>query len=148
MFRPALLTARLPYHAAALTLTLVLAGCGSWFGAEDSAAAEPEVVTDPRPLVADVLSLKVDAIPSGAIIRATGLPVTQGYWSADLVARPLEADGTLVFDFRILPPLADLPQGSQPSREVTAAVSLTNYKLRNVSRIVVQGKNGSISAKR
>ncbi len=70
---------------------LVLSGCArvsesrfnpfNWFG---SSADEETVATigesaDPRPLVAEVTSLVVERTPTGAIVRATGLPPDQGW---------------------------------------------------------------------
>ena len=73
-----------------LGLGLALAGCGrigqsklnpfNWF--EKSEPRETIVLpgeqTDPRPLVDTVLSMQVEPIPGGAIVRARGVSPTQG----------------------------------------------------------------------
>lgn len=144
---------------AALALTLVLAGCGgfresrlnpfNWFGGSDarqSTVAEGSIVVpqDPRPLVDQVTSMAVEQAPGGAIVRATGLPPTQGFWDGELVrvetADAEDPDPTvIVFDFRLAPPPYIARQGNPPSREVEVATFLTNNALDGVTRIVVRG---------
>lgn len=107
---------------AVLALTLTLSACAAvresrfnplnWFGQSEARAARSvpadayAPVPDPRPLVDQVIAMAVEPIPGGAILRATGLPPTQGFWDAELVqvegteAAPIDAD-VLVFDFRI-----------------------------------------------
>lgn len=145
---------------AALSAALLLAGCGAmresrlnpfnWFGR--SAARETMVTTatpsDPRALVAQVLDMKVEAYPGGAIVRATGLTPTQGWWDAELVARDVDEKGVLVFDFRIFPPVTDTAVNNQQSRQVTAAASLSDIKLDGVREIVVQGESNARSSRR
>jgi hypothetical protein len=145
---------------AAMSAALLLAGCGAmresrlnpfnWFGR--SAAREAMVTTatpsDPRALVAQVLDMKVEAYPGGAIVRATGLTPTQGWWDAELVARDVDDKGVLVFDFRIFPPVTDTAVNTQQSREVTAAASLSDIKLDGVREIVVQGESNARSSRR
>ena len=87
--------------SAVLCLTLMLAGCGgfkdsklnpfNWFGRsqETQKVALPERPKDQRALVETVLTMQVEEVPGGAIIRATGLTPTQGWGKADLVAQPV-----------------------------------------------------------
>ncbi|HBN32026.1 MAG TPA: hypothetical protein DD416_12575, partial [Rhodobacteraceae bacterium] len=58
----------------------------NWFGRakEQRIAVDRKVIVDPRGMVSEVISLKVDRMPGGAIISAVGLPDTQGYWEAVL----------------------------------------------------------------
>lgn len=145
---------------AILVLSTALAGCGrfkesrlnplNWFrpAQQDYVGvlyARPE---DKRALVAEVTDLKVEATSGGALIRATGLPPSQGYWEAELVALPLDADGRLVFEFRIFPPLDPQPAGTPRSREITAAAALSTRKLEGVRTIVVQGAGNALSSRR
>ena len=46
-------------------------------------------------LVAEVVTLEVAPIPEGAIVRANGLPPTQGWWEAELVAQPVDENGVI-----------------------------------------------------
>ncbi len=145
---------------AALTLALILAGCGglrdsklnpfNWFGKseETEKLALPERPADARALVETVLTLQVEDIPGGAIVRATGLTPTQGWWQAELVPLPVEAEGRLVLEFRIFPPIDDTAVSTPQSREVTVALYLSNIKLAALTEIVVQGQTNARAARR
>lgn len=145
---------------AILVLATGLAGCGgfresrlnplNWFRPAEQAFVGELYVRpeDPRALVAEVTDLTVEPHATGAIIRATGLPPSQGYWEAELVALPLDAEGRLVFEFRIFPPPAPLPAGTPRSREITVATSLSTRRLEGVSAIVVQGASNALSSRR
>lgn len=149
-------------RAALLTLSaaLGLAGCGriresrlnpfNWFGRSQEAekVALPEAPKDPRALVQTVLSLTVEETSGGAIVRATGLPPTQGWWDAELVAQPLDENGRLVLDFRIFPPIESTRAGTPPSREVVVALFLTAFKLETVREIIVQGETNARASRR
>lgn len=145
-----------------LTAALGLASCGmvrnsklnpaNWFGKsqEVTVAVQPTEDLDAkgRSLIQNVLSMKVEPYKGGAIIRATGLPPTQGWWQADLVPRPLDENGVLVLEFRVFPPVKPWPQGTQPSREITVALALSDIKLTGVREIVVQGAENARSSRR
>lgn len=153
MIRPTL-------RPALLCLCLGLAGCGgfrdskinpfNWFGGsqEVEKVALATAPADRRGLVQQVLTLNVEETSGGAIIRATGLPPTQGYWDAELVALPLDESGRLVLEFRIFPPIANANTGTAPSREVTVALFLSSYKLNEIREIVVQGEANARAARR
>lgn len=151
---------RLPLFAA-LSAVIFLTACGglresrfnplNWFGKSQARQAQeflPEQSADPRPLIDQVLTMVVESTPGGAIVRATGLAPTQGYYQADLVAREIDDKGVLVYDFRIAPPPFDKPVGAQQTREITVAASLSNIKLESISMIVVQGANNARSSGR
>ena len=146
---------------AALTAVTLLQACGGGFSArlnpfnwfKGSAPAEVVVVetglpADPRPLVERVISLNIDSYPGGVIVRATGLPPSQGWWDAELVARPVDEDGVLVYDFHVFPPKSQTATGPQQSREIAVAADLSNFELANITQIVVQGANDARSARR
>jgi len=146
-----------------LTLALcgAIAGCGdsnlnpfNWFGGEEApvvVAPDGEVV-DPRPLVDQVTSVTVERAPGGAIVRATGLPPMQGYWSAALV--PADRDvlpdenGVLTLDFRALPPASPQPAGTPQSREIVTGFFLSEQDLRPVRSILVRAERNSRSVRR
>jgi hypothetical protein len=140
---------------AAVTLLAFLSACGgwrdsrvnpmNWFGRDREdriAVTEADAVVDPRGLVSQVLSLKVERIPGGAIIHAMGLPPTQGYWAAELV--PLNAEtpdkGTLTYEFRLANPVTPWPEGTQRSREVLVGHFVSDDGLAGVRRITVIGQ--------
>lgn len=145
---------------AALTAVLVLAGCGmiresrlnpfNWFGRSEERVAVPvaEAAADPRALAAEVVSLDIEPYAGGAIIKTTARTPTQGWWDAELVARPVDENGVLVFDFRIFPPLTATPAGTAQSREVTVATAISDIKLDGVTEIVVQGESNARAARR
>lgn len=146
---------------AALTAVMLLQACGggfssrlnpfNWFkrsGPADLVVIESGTPADPRPLVDRVISLNIDSYPGGAIVRATGLPPTQGWWDAELVARPVDENGVLVYDFHVFPPRGQAAPGPQQSREIAVAANLTTRNLANISQIVVQGANDARSARR
>ena len=146
---------------AALALGLTLSACGgisarlnplNWFGKsrEVTVAAAPATDVDVkgRSLIQSVLSMTVEPYPGGAIIRATGLPPTQGWWEAELVAQPVDENGVMVLDFRVYPPVTPWPAGTQPSREITAALALSDIKMAGVSEIMVRGETNARSSRR
>jgi hypothetical protein len=148
---------------AALVVVLTLGACGviresrlnpfNWFGRSERAepvapAAAPVVPGDPREQVASVTALVIEQVSGGAIVRATGLTPRQGYWEAELVPRPLDEKGTLVFDFLVFPPPGATAVSTPQSREIAVAYFLSNFKLQTIGAIIVQGKDGARSARR
>lgn len=146
--------------ASVLCLLLSLAACGgirdsrlnpfNWFGRSEPVE---KVVIDEKPedhrqRVETVLSMAVEPVSSGVIVRATGRSPAQGYWEAELVPQPLTAEGVLVLDFRISPPRETTNVSTPRSREVTVALHLSNIKLADVRQIIVQGANDARSAGR
>jgi len=145
----------------ALTAVMVLTSCGgiresrlnplNWFGGSREAQADEFGVPakiEARPLVDQVVSMSIEQTPYGAIVRATGLSPSQGYYDADLVARPLDENGVLVYDFRLMPPPGPMPAGAPRTREVTVAAHLSKIKLASISEIVVQGAQNARSSRR
>ena len=122
----------------------------NWFkkSRPEPVMAMPVAPVDDRMLVENVLSLAVEPFPGCAIIRATGLPPTQGYWDAELVAQPVDENGKLVLEFRIFPPVTPAGVVNQQSREVVAGLRLSNIKLDGVRQIVVQGASNARSSSR
>ncbi|SMX34650.1 hypothetical protein [Actibacterium lipolyticum] len=126
----------------------------NWFGGSTeetlSVSEVPAAPVERRWLVDQVVSMQIERVPGGAIVRATGLPTEQGYWEADLVAEnnAKPQDGTLVFSFRAFPPPTVGPAGTQASREITAAVFLSDQSLANVRTIVVRGAQNQRSSRR
>lgn len=143
-----------------LSLCIALVGCGgfsnsrlnpmNWFGrsAPRETIVLPDAAADPRPLVAEVLSMTVEPMPGGAIVRATGRTPTQGWWQAELVPLPLAENGSLVYEFRLLPPTARTDVNTPQSREVTVAEYISDIRLEPVREIVVQGSGNARAARR
>ena len=143
-----------------LGLAAALAGCAgvrqsklnpfNWF--KKSEAREtivlPDEKVDPRPLVDTVVSMAVEPIPGGAVVRARGVSPTQGWWDAELVPQDLDDKGVLVYEFRLLPPTKRADVGTQQSREVDVAIYISDVKLENVREIVVQGATNARVSRR
>lgn len=143
-----------------MSLCVALSGCGgfgqsrlnpfNWFGksAPRETIVLPAEQSDPRPLVETVLSMTVEPMPGGAIVRARGQNPTQGYWQAELVPLDVDADGVLVYEFRLLPPITATDVNTPQSRQVDVAIFVSDYKLEFISEIVVQGATNARSAQR
>ncbi|MDM7930455.1 hypothetical protein [Tabrizicola sp.] len=141
-------------------LCTALSGCGgmresrlnpfNWFKKSEprETIVLPSEQTDPRPLVEAVLTMSVEPMPGGAIVRATGLTPTQGWWSAELVALPLNENGVLVYEFRLLPPITKTDVNTPRSREVEVAIYISDFKLDGVREIVVQGSGNARVSRR
>ena len=153
------------YHLASLMLMpLLVASCGisetrlnpfNWFGGnEETTSAEPVQVverSDPRPLVAEITQLVVERTPGGAIVRVTGLPPTQGWYGADLVNVNPDGeafDGVLSYSLRAQPPETPTRVSTRQSRELTAAVFVSDFTLAGVRVIQVTGAQNSRIARR
>jgi hypothetical protein len=143
-----------------LGLGLAVAGCAgvrqsklnpfNWFKKSQprDTIVLPKDAVDGRPLVDTVLSMEVEPIPGGAIVRARGVTPTQGWWDAELVAQDLDDKGVLVYEFRLLPPTGKAGVGTQTSREIDVAIYISDVKLEPVREIVVQGATNARSARR
>ncbi len=97
---------------------------------------------DIRPRVAEITSLAVEDVTGGAIVLATALPTTQGWFKPELVndapnGKP--ANGILSYSFRAVPPRETRRQSTQRSRVLTAALFVPDARLAGVRRIQVNG---------
>ncbi len=144
----------------ALCLSALIAGCGgfrdsrlnpaNWFGRSEprETIVLPDERSDLRPLVESVLSMTVEPMPGGAIIRARGQTPTQGWWQAELVPLDIDDSGSLVYEFRLLPPLEATAVSTAQSRQVDVAIFVSDIRLDGVREIVVQGASNARSARR
>lgn len=138
-----------------MAMLAVLSGCSgfsesrvnpfNWFGdgsdgPETLVPVEQVLFTDSRPLIPEVARLEVDPSPGGIILRAVGLPPTEGFWDGELIvenANPEPVDGVLSFQFRIQrPPFTNAP-GTPRSREVLVARFITWQELDGVTTLRV-----------
>ncbi|MFZ1348713.1 MAG: hypothetical protein WAT35_05610 [Tabrizicola sp.] len=143
-----------------LGLAVAVAGCAgvrqsklnpfNWFRKSQprETIVLPGEKKDPRPLVDTVLSMTVEPIPGGAVVRARGVTPTQGWWDAELVPQELDDKGILVYEFRLLPPPDRADVNTQQSREIDVAIYISDVKLEAVREIVVQGASNARSARR
>lgn len=89
-----------------------------------------------------VTSLKVDDVPGGAIIHATGVARMQGGHLANLTPATEDAlpvDGVLTFRFEIVLPARARAVGPERSRKIVVARHLSDHDLANVRSIRVEG---------
>lgn len=145
---------------AVVMLSLALPGCArlresrinplNWFGPAREAVVTDLYVRpeDPRALVAQVTLLRIEPYPGGAIVRATGVPPTQGYWEAELVAQARDESGQLVYEFRVFPPRVPAAAGTPMSRQITVAVAISHIALQGVGTVVVQASGNALSVRR
>lgn len=140
---------------------IALAGCGqvaesrfnpfNWFGQAEPEETTflPTVQSDPRPRIAQVTSLRIEPTPTGAIIRATGLPPTQGWYDAALVPETDEpVNGEMVYVFRAIPPLDAERTSTVQSRELSVARALSAQDLAATRSVRVVGSNNVLVARR
>lgn len=99
----------------------------------------------------EIVELKVERVPGGAIIRATGRADRQGSYSVQLtpiVEDETPIDGVLTYRLEGVKPDFNTAVGSAPTREVTAARQLTDQELRGVRSIRVEGVRNARTARR
>lgn len=136
------LARRMPW-VAGLLIVAVLAGCGGslnpfkWFGKRDRPVAAVSVAlpADPRPLIATITAARMERVPGGAVLTATGQGAAAGSWKADLVASPPQ-DGVLTLEFRAWPGPGT---GAAGPRAVTVGLYLRAKDLAGLRKIIVQG---------
>lgn len=147
---------------AALIAATALAGCAgvresrfnpfNWFGNSQSEPAPAPVEipeeTDPRPLVQQVQSITVEPTPGGAVVRAVGLPATQGFFEAELTPATTADPGTLTYLFRAIPPQQTNRVGTTASREIVVAVFVSDQQLEGINTIRVVGQSNSQVSRR
>ncbi len=149
----------------AIALVLVvglLSGCSAinesrfnplnWFRSGEEEALSPlEAENERRPLVAEITSLVIERTPGGAIVRATALPTSQGWFAPELVSLDPYGDpveGVLSYSFRAVPPRGPRRVSSEQSRELSAGVFIPNLVLQRVRVIQVTGARNSRVARR
>lgn len=105
------------------------------------------VIVDARQPVLSVRGMAVDRMPDGAIVRATGVTATQGWFNAQLVRRGLE-NGVLTLEFVAEAPPAPAGTGAEATRQITAATRLSEADLAGVRVIRVRGAQNAREARR
>lgn len=143
-------------------VAIALSGCGSgaslnpfsWFAQEEDVEQldnlEIDRVFDDRPLVQSVESVVIERLPGGVIIRATGLPPTQGWFDAQLVREGGATVGTgvAVYSFRARAPEEQTRVSTQQSRELIAAAFLSDIELASISSVRVISASNTRSVRR
>jgi len=152
-------------------MLLTLSGCAriadsrinpfNWFGDSQAApvASAPEdrrpltpagartQIVDARPLVQSVTALSVDRSAAGAIVRATGIAPTQGYFNAQLVSSGV-SDGVLTLQFRAQAPAGFQAEGSARSRRIEAAYVIGAAELSGIRSVRVEAAGNARTSAR
>ncbi len=144
----------------ALAVAITLAGCArvaesrfnpfNWFGqSESERVAAPVEAEDPRPRIAQVTALVIEPTPTGAIVRATGLAPTQGWFGAALIPETDEpVNGEMVYVFRAVPPRDPQPVSTVQSRELTVGRTLSQQDLAVLRTVRVIGARNALVVRR
>lgn len=146
---------------AGLTAAMVVGGCASvresrfnplnWFGRSSEARAVAQAaatIDGGRVQVAQVTELFVEPTTGGAIIRAKGVPPTQGWYMAELIREDAANEGEIVYRFVVKQPQGDPRQGTPFSREITVATFVSSFQLEGVRTITVTGAQNARSTRR
>lgn len=145
--------------ATLLVSALLITGCATkmnpfnWFKRSKNETLQqiaPGQVLEERGLVSQVISLQIEHTNGGAIIHAVGLPPSQGYWDAELIADNEEkpVNGVLTYKFRIDQPYEFKRASTPVSREVVVGHFVSNIKLQGVKTIRVLGAQNARSSRR
>lgn len=155
--------------------TLTLAGCNTrlnpanWFGRSQEVPvsgqdavnplvpqrrggiiARPEAVYPGIP-IDTVTEVRIERTRSGAIILATGLAARQGPHQVQLTPANIDdepVDGVLRYSFDIIYPEFNTAVGSEATRRVTAARSISNDTLDKTRTILVTGARNAQEVRR
>ncbi len=123
----------------------------NWFGNSEAEETTTAIVndSDPRRPVPRVTSLRIEPTPTGAIVFATGLPPTQGWYDAALVPQSDEPiNGEMVFVFRAMPPDGTRRVSTVQSRELTVGRALSAQDLAATRVVRVIGATNALTARR
>ncbi len=99
-------------------------------------------------LLRDVTDLRVEQTSTGAIIYAAGLPTRQGAYDVHLRRREGGDDSVLELEFRVAYPEQATQRGSEFSRTVRAAYSLSRQELNGIGLIRVIGADTARETRR
>jgi len=103
-------------------------------------------VVDARPLVAEMIELRIEPASEGAIVRATGLALGSGAFNAQLTREGLEG-GVLVYAMRAEYPAESGPAPAQ-QRQITAAAQLDARELSALRGVRVLAQGNALTASR
>ena len=148
----------------------------NWFGRAEPVAVHPSDTEEVNPLIptrtglfardrkkaekrrrsllspiSSVTSLRVERVPGGAIVRATGVDGTQGAFNVALTPQneeELPVDGVLTYVLERQKPSTARVVGSEVSREVTVARKITDSQLLGVRQIKVVAANNALTVRR
>ncbi|MCF6232040.1 MAG: hypothetical protein L3J36_02880 [Rhodobacteraceae bacterium] len=119
-----------------------------------SALRRKRAIEDTSVVIAKITELRINKTPTGAIILATGIATRQGAFNAELRADEPDSDDpgatsdVLSYTFRITYPGPLTATGTEHTRTISVAQSLSNQELRKIRLIRVQGAQNTIESRR
>lgn len=144
----------------------------NWFGRSQEVSVEPAEAVNPlipsssglfgnsrrerserdfTTPISQITDLRVERVPGGAIVRATGLDATQGAFNVELVPETedeMPVDGVLTYTFERQVPQAPQQIGPEATREVIVARRLTDQQLNNVRTIRIVAQSNARQVRR
>ena len=144
----------------------------NWFGRSRAAEVSPEAVaTDVNPLLPEsaadfiagnqkavegvtidqIVSLEIERTIEGAIIRVAGLATREGAYDARLIPDTIDEepeDGVLAYRFVVKYPVEGTPRGTEATRTISVARSVTSQHLDAARVIRVTGTQNARESRR
>jgi hypothetical protein len=118
---------------------------------KNSILRKKEVPVDIGIPIAQISQLRIERTPSGAIIHATGLGAREGAYNARLVPDTDDEtaeNGVLSYTFRVFYPVGSTALGSERTRRVDVAHSISNQQLDGVRSVRVAGSENARESRR
>lgn len=146
----------------------------NWFGSSTDVSAPPvDPATDPNALIpetsdsiglfdrpetedtsvaiARIDELRINPTPSGAIVYAAGTASRQGAFDARLrrvITEENTKNGVLEFSFRVTYPEFSTAQGTERSRMVSDAFTISTQDLEGIRLVRVVGQQNALESRR
>jgi hypothetical protein len=98
--------------------------------------------------VASITELRIEKTPTGAILYTSGLASRQGAYDVRLRRNEDTESSTLEYSFRAVYPETATPVGSENTRTLRVAVSLTHQELAGVKLIRVSSDSNARETRR
>ncbi len=98
--------------------------------------------------IATIVDLNIERTPIGAIVTAVGQATRNGAYEAKLVPAEVQEPGRLEYTFRVTYPERATYRGTEATRTIRAAVSLTNQDLAGVRVLRVVGADNARESRR
>ena len=118
---------------------------------QKSAISKRPEADDVSVAIASVTELRVDRTTTGAIIQVTGVASRQGAYNVELRLDPADentASDVVSYTLRVVFPENPTTVGSEHSRTVHAAQSLTKQDLAGIRLIRVKGAQNALETRR
>lgn len=112
--------------------------------------ARPEAEDNSVP-IAVIDELRINPTPTGAIILTSGTASRQGAFNAQLVraqSEELTQNGIMEFTFRVDYPEYATAQGTERSRMVFEAITVSNKELEGIRLVRVIGQQNALESRR